>query len=269
MGRELDDEARRQRRTTFARTAERYAASRPTYPAALFDRLAGYGGLTPGARVLEVGPGTGQATRSLAERGWTVTAVELSPELAAVARHRLAGSPGVEVMVGAFEDWEPPGTPYDAFVCATAYHWLDPATRLTRIAVALRPGGTVAVVWTHHVAGGTTGFFDGVQQHYLRWDPSARPEDHLPPEQEVPASTAELLGSDLVTDVESHWFGVDLTYSADAYVELLSTYSSSLVLDDAARSGLLSSIHELITSRHGGRVTKRYLFELVLARRLR
>lgn len=262
----MPDEVRLQRRMTFAQVAERYAASRPTYPPDLFDRLAAHGALGPGARVLEVAPGTGQATGSMAERGWAVTAVELSPELAIVARRRLAGHPGVEVVVSAFEDWTPPPEPYDAFVCATAYHWLDPATRLRRITAALRPGGSVAVAWTHHVAGGTRDFFAEVQQQYLRWDPSARPDERLPPEQEVPSSTEELDSSDLVSDVESHRFGVDVTYSADEYVQLLSTYSSTLVLTPEAGLGLLGAIHDLITTRYGATVTKRYLFELVLAR---
>lgn len=265
----MADEVRRQRRQTFAAIAEQYAASRPTYPAGLFDRLAVYGDLSPGSRVLEVAPGTGQATGSMAERGWTVTAVELSPELAAVARRRLAGHSDVEVVVSAFEDWAPPAQAYDAFVCATAYHWLDPATRLARIRAALRPGGTVAVVWTHHVAGGTAKFFAEVQQLYLRFDPAARPDERLPPEHEVPPSTTEFGSSSLVADVTSERFGVDLDYSAEEYVALLATYSSSLVLEETARTGLLDGIHELIATHYSGRVTKRYLFELVLARTTR
>lgn len=262
----MADGFRLQRRATFAKIAERYAARRPTYPAALFDRLSAHGDLGADGRVLEVAPGTGQATRSMAERGWTVTAVELSPELAVVARQRLAAFTGVEVVTSAFEDWTPPAQHYDAFVCATAYHWLDPATRLRRVWEALRPGGTVAVVWTHHVAGGTTDFFTEVQQLYLRGDPAARPDERLPPEQEVPPSTKEFRDSALVTDTESHPFGVDLRYSADEYVELLSTYSASLVLSPDARAALLGGIHDLITDRYKGMVTKRYLFELVLTR---
>ncbi|WP_375423547.1 class I SAM-dependent methyltransferase [uncultured Friedmanniella sp.] len=268
MGGETADEVRLRRRGTFARIAEQYALSRPTYPDALFDQLSVYGGLVRGARVLEAAPGTGQATASMAERGWWITAVELSPELAAVARRQLADYPAVDVVVSAFEDWTPSAGVYDAFVCATAYHWLDPATRLARISAALRPRGTVAVVWTHHVAGGTQDFFTDVQQHYLRWDPSARADERLPPEHDVASASEELLDSPLVTDVESHRFSLDPTYSAEEYVALLSTYSPTLALSPTARAGLLSGVRHLIASRFEGRVAKRYLFELVLARTL-
>ena len=50
-------------------------------------------GKVQGARVLEVGCGTGRHTRALAERGARVVALDQSPEMMAVARHKLAGAP--------------------------------------------------------------------------------------------------------------------------------------------------------------------------------
>lgn len=61
-----------------------------------FDAEAGLG---PGRRVLEVAPGTGQLTVPLAALGCAVTAVELGPALAAVARRNLAPYPRAEVVV--------------------------------------------------------------------------------------------------------------------------------------------------------------------------
>jgi protein-L-isoaspartate O-methyltransferase len=77
---------RERRRSTFDEAAELYDRARPGYPAALFDDLVELAGIGPGSRVLEIGPGTGQATVPLAERGCRIVAVELGPQLAAVAR---------------------------------------------------------------------------------------------------------------------------------------------------------------------------------------
>ena len=55
-----------------------------------FDDLAEFGQLAPGARILEIGCGTGQATRSLAERGYRIIAVELGADMAAIGRWALA-----------------------------------------------------------------------------------------------------------------------------------------------------------------------------------
>jgi SAM-dependent methyltransferase len=90
-------------RETFDGAALNYDAVRPEYPEALFDELVHLAGLRSGDQVLEIGPGTGQASVPLASRGLRVTAVELGPNLAAVANSRLARYPGCQVVVGDFE----------------------------------------------------------------------------------------------------------------------------------------------------------------------
>ncbi|NIK60890.1 class I SAM-dependent methyltransferase [Kribbella shirazensis] len=78
--------SREKLRTTFGEDAELYDRVRPGYPRELFDEVARVVGERP--KVLEVGPGTGQATAPMVERGWDVTAVELSPGLAEVLRRK-------------------------------------------------------------------------------------------------------------------------------------------------------------------------------------
>lgn len=79
------------------------------------------GQLKAGDRVLEVGCGTGQATRSLAERGLKVHALELGPELAALARRNLRDLPDVNVQTLAFELFEV-DKPLDTLVSVQAFH---------------------------------------------------------------------------------------------------------------------------------------------------
>ena len=59
------------RRSIFDQAAELYDRARPRYPPALFDDLAGLAGIGAGVRVLEVSPGTGQATGRLDRRAVT------------------------------------------------------------------------------------------------------------------------------------------------------------------------------------------------------
>src|SRR6266542_2001730 len=154
--------------------------ARPGYPPALFDDLAALAGIGPGCRVLEIGCGTGQATVPLAERGCEIVAVEIGPHLAAVARRNLGRFLSAQVVTSAFEDWPLPPEPFDAVVSATAFHWLDPAVRVVKAADALCPGGALATIATHHIAGGTEDFFAAVQACYERWDPATPPGLRLP-----------------------------------------------------------------------------------------
>ena len=83
----------------------------------------------------------------------------------------LARFPAVEVVTAAFEHWPLPSEPFDLVLAATAFHWIDPAVRVAKAADALRPGGWLATIATHHVAGGDESFFAEAQDCYVRWDP--------------------------------------------------------------------------------------------------
>ncbi|MCX4572358.1 class I SAM-dependent methyltransferase [Streptomyces sp. NBC_01571] len=251
-------------RDTFDEAAELYDRARPRYPAALVDELAGRVGLGPGVRVLEIGPGTGQLTVPLARLGCDVTAVELGPALAAVARRNLRDFPRARVEVAEFERWPLPRDPFDLVVCATAFHWLDPAVRVARAGDALGPDGVLALVTTHHVAGGSTDFFARVQACYERWDPATPPGLRASDEADVATDTGELERWGRVT---SYRFAQEITYSTREYIDVLLTYSGHRALDAPARRGLLRCVEDLIETRHAGSITKRYLHELLLTRR--
>ncbi|GAA3900964.1 class I SAM-dependent methyltransferase [Streptomyces lacrimifluminis] len=255
-------------RDTFDEAAELYDRARPRYPRALVDDLARAAGLGPGSRVLEIAPGTGQLTVPLAESGYRITAVELGPSLATVARRNLRDLPLAEVTVADFEQWPLPPEPFDLVVCATAFHWLDPAVRLPRAAQALRPGGVFAVVTTQHVKGGTVDFFERVQRCYEQWDPATPPDLQQVDEADTVTDTEEWDRSEHFDRVSVQRHARDIAYSVDEYIDVLLTYSGHRALDAPSRHGLLVCIRDLIQTRYGGRVTKRYLHELITARRV-
>ncbi|MBB5378210.1 SAM-dependent methyltransferase [Deinococcus metalli] len=132
----------------FDRVAALYHAARPAYPAALYDQLEAWGALRPGMTVLELGPGTGQATRDLLARGVaSIDAVELGDTMAAYLRRTLP-DPRLTVIVGNAHDVRLPDHRYDLAVAATSFHWLDPAVMVPKLARATRAGAALAVWWT-------------------------------------------------------------------------------------------------------------------------
>lgn len=252
-------------RETFDEAPELYDRVRPGYPDALFADLAALAGLRVGSRVLEIGCGTGQATVPLAARGYEIVAVELGAGLAEVARRKLARFPSVEVVTAAFEAWPLPAELFDAVVAATAFHWIDPAVRLEKTAGALRPGGALAVISTHHVAGRDTRFFDRVQRCYERWMPGTPPGLTLPAAADVPVEDEATRRGERFERLAVRRYEWELTYATRDYIDLLTSYSGHRALEPDAREALLRCVAELIDAGFGGRIAKRYLTELAVA----
>lgn len=251
-------------RETFGSVAELYDRARPTYPAVVFDDLAELASLRPGSRVLEVGPGTGQATAELVRRGYAVTGVELSPELAAVAHRNV---PEAEIVVADFELWEPREAGFDAIVSFTAFHWIARELRYAKTARLLRPGGALAVVAGPHVlpADGDP-FFAEVQEDY---DAVVPHPDNRPPHapEEIESTLAGEFRASGLFHVEERRHLQAITYTADEYVAVLGTFSDNLALPDAQREELFRRIHARIAARPGGTVTKHHLLILTVGRR--
>jgi SAM-dependent methyltransferase len=141
----MPDSERYRLRGGFDDNAAAFDRTRPVCPSELFDDLERLGRLATGKQVVEVGAGTGQATLPLAQRGLTITALELGPELASVARAKLAGFESVTVFTGSLEAWEPLGAAFDAVVSFNSLHWVDPELRYAKPARVLRPGGVLVV----------------------------------------------------------------------------------------------------------------------------
>lgn len=91
-----------ERSRLFDQQAEAYDRFRPTYPDAVIDEL--LGPVPAGLDVLDVGCGTGIASRQIAQRGAKVLGVELAPRMAEIARGH-----GIEVEIAAFEGWDAAG----------------------------------------------------------------------------------------------------------------------------------------------------------------
>jgi SAM-dependent methyltransferase len=124
-----------------------YEAGRPEYPERVYEILTARCGLTEGAHVLEIGPGTGRVTRRLLAVGADVVAVEPDDAAAAHLSDVMDGE-AVEVIVGSFEDAPLPDRPFDLAVAAMSFHWVDQDVGLPKLGRVIRPGGWVALWWT-------------------------------------------------------------------------------------------------------------------------
>jgi ubiquinone/menaquinone biosynthesis C-methylase UbiE len=130
----------------FDTAGERYERGRPDYPPSAIDWLLARLGLAerPGARVLDIGAGTGKLTRPLLERGLHVVAVEPVDGMRATLERT---APTADVRAGQAEALPLAAGEVDAVVAGQAFHWFANPAALREFARVLRPHGHLGLVW--------------------------------------------------------------------------------------------------------------------------
>jgi SAM-dependent methyltransferase len=251
-------------RRTFDTDARSYERTRPVLPNMLFDDLCEAAALTRGRRVIEIGCGTGQATLPLARRGLNITALELGPQLAALARRKLADFPSVTVVTSSFESWEGGDGSTDAVIAVNSLHWIDPDVRFAKPARLLRPGGAMAVVGCRWVAPvGPDSFLEAVQEDYRAVGYPGEPPPsadrvepwHFPPE--AGKWFREIL-------VKRYRFSAKM--SAQDYVANLATQSTTYQLGAELAERFLGRVTDRLAAMGVGEVTRPYVGLLTVGR---
>lgn len=245
----------RRRAESFGAAATQYDRTRPTYPAALVERI-----LRPGPNVLDVGCGTGIAADLMAARGARVLGVEVDGRMAAVAREK-----GLTVEVAAFEQWDPAGRVFDVVTAGQSWHWVDPATGPYKAAAVLRPGGRLSAFW--NVGHPPEALLDAFAAAYAREAPGTDRHMALLGRQRYEAQADGMRGCRLLNDPETETFTWYRAYTREAWLDQLPTHSDHAVLPPGRLRAVLAAIGEVI-DRAGGSFTMRFDSFLLSAERL-
>jgi SAM-dependent methyltransferase len=227
------------RALSFGSVAEAYERYRPGYPEELFDLVTAYAG-RPIRTALEIGAGTGKATRLFARPEIAVTATDPDPAMLAELRKHVP--PQVRVLRAAYEEL-PLGDRYGLVFAGAALHWTRPDGRWERMAALLEPGGTVASF------GGPTQSVDPAVEEVIRLAQAPYLDSHevpspdgTPPEQEMQWPGTELQRSPHFGDVRQVRIERRLMVRAQHYIGYLSTISAYLTLPAAARDEIFERI---------------------------
>jgi SAM-dependent methyltransferase len=234
------------RALSFGTVAEAYERFRPEYPPELFDAVLGYAG-QPIRTALEIGAGTGKATRLFAQRGVSVTATE--PDAAMLAELRQQVPATVRTVQAAFEDVTLNET-YGLVYAAAALHWTNPEGRWSRMAALLEPGGVFASFGgPFHLADPAVAeAVRAARAPFLESDDVATP-DTAPSGHPMQWPGTELEDSDWFTDVQQSVIERRLALSASDYVGHLSTISAYLQLPTSQQEATYRSITQVLPAQ--------------------
>jgi SAM-dependent methyltransferase len=269
----MDEINRIEGRRAFGLDPIGYDRSRPEYPPEIYQLLEERCGLRLGARVLEIGPGTGLATKRLLDLGADpLVVVEPDERLANYLKIALGKiSKRIEIRVASFEDVTLPNKAFDLGVAATAFHWLDQKASLQKIAQVLRPGGWWAMWWT--VFGdpsSSDNFYEAVAHLFQGLDrsPSSGSTQGPPFALEVDARIADLRSTGKFEKIENQMFRTSEVFQTAKLLELYGTFSEISRLGPIERNRLLEKLAEIADKQFNGRVEKPIVTSIYLAKRL-
>lgn len=220
------------RALSFGSVAQRYDRYRLGYPDELVDAVLRHVE-RPVCTALEVGAGTGKATRLFAARGIEVTAVEPDADMAKVLEKVAHGLP-VRAVVTTFEEFRTESR-FDLVYAAAAWHWTSPEARWTHAVELLASGGVFALFGGQAELKDPALFaaVDEIEKRVLADDESG--EVH-------PWSIEEMAAADGLVDVEQRELPGVATTTASEFVGRLATVSAYLTLSQERRTETLRQV---------------------------
>ena len=210
--------------TSFGQVADIYDRSRPAYPAEAVAWM-----LPPDARdVLDVGAGTGKLTAMLTASGRSVTAIDPDPLMLQKLQGRL---PGIPTLVGTAESIPLPDASANAAVFGQSWHWVDPPVASRELGRVLRPGGTLGLIWN-------------IRDAAVPWVAELAEVMHGSAAEELLAGGDPMVGEPF-GPLDRELFRWANPISIDGLVDLVSSRSYIIGLDERERTAVLERVREL------------------------
>ena len=254
-------------RAIFNEISDLYDRYRPTYPAVLAEKVIAYSALQPSGKMLEIGSGTGKGTELFAEQGYTIHCLEPGGNLSNVAREKFRAFPKITFEETTFEAWTLTPETYEVVYAAQSFHWIPAEMGLRKAADALKPNGTLALIWNLSPPREDEQF-QHIRNVYLREAPNLETErSHSVKDWPANNRANQIRATGRYTDVRAEQFPWTKRYSSADYIALLDTHSSHQMLALEVKERLYAGIIEVL-NHYGGEIVIDYIAVLYLARNL-
>jgi SAM-dependent methyltransferase len=249
-----------------------YHDARPAYPERVFDILQQRCGLGTNCRTFEIGSGTGLCTQRLIEFGASpVVAVEPDERLADFLVRTLgASAPALDVRTVTFESVDLPLSSFDLGTSASAFHWVDEAKSLSKIALVLREGGWWAMWWNLFFDGSRSDEFHKVTRTLLEGldrGPYQGSDGSPSFALDTNARIANLRAVKAFENIYVETMSWTVVFDTERVLRLYSTFSPITRLTLERRERLLSDLGHIAEREFGGQVELAITTPIYIAQR--
>ncbi|MBO4747424.1 MAG: methyltransferase domain-containing protein [Clostridiales bacterium] len=247
-------------RKIFDTIPDQFDKYRPRYSQELFDKLIDYAKIGPGKEVLELGPGTGQASEPIIKTGCDYHAIELGEHLYAKMKEKYADLPNFSIVNDDFITYDFGDQKFDMIYSAATIQWIPEEIAYSKTFDLLKPGGVLAMMFTRgDYKESNEALYDKIQKVY---------EDYFKPETKYAQGgfgykNAPAYG---FTEVETYNFYGTRELTADDYVEYSRTHCDHLVIPEPYNTQFFDGLRNAVLEE-GNKIIFKDTYVLYLTRK--
>jgi len=244
-------------RKIFNTIPEKFDKYRPRYCNELFSDLIDFATLTPCKTVLEVGPGTGQATAPILKTGCSYLAIELGENFVEFMTTKFGAYDNFSIVNADFETYDFSGEQFDLVYSAAAFQWIPENLGYPKAFNILKSGGVFAMFSGN----------GGVPDEPLHTQCQEVYKKHFFPETpytcDLDYSTSYKYG---FINLEQRVYKSFREMNADDFVALRGTHSDHLTLQEPHKTNVFEGLRQVVIN-NGNYIKLNDVYTLYLARK--
>lgn len=247
-------------RKVFDTIPEQFDRYRPRYCEALFSDLISYAAVGPGKTVLELGPGTGQATDPILKTGCDYHAIELGEHLYEKMKEKYGAYENFHIVNGDFITHDFGGARFDLIYSAATIQWIPEETAFSKTFALLKPGGMLAMMLTKgDYRTPNEPLYRNIQKVY---DAYFKPETPYP-HGSFHYDRAVDYG---FTDFEKREYSGRRVFTAEEYAAFCGTHCDHIVIPEPYKTQLFEGLRNAVLEA-GNRIVFEDTYVLYLAKK--
>ena len=234
-------------RKIYDRIPDKFDKWRPRYYDDLFVDMIEYSKLTSGKSVLEIGPGTGQATEPILKTGCSYLAIELGENLAEYTKNKFNSYSNFNIANADFEKYDFGENIFDLVYSAAAIQWIPEEIGFPKVYDILKSDGSFAMMMTHtDEKSANEDLYNQIQEVYKK---------HFVPEEKY---TCRIDYNNVLnygfTDFERRTYKDTRIFTADEYVSYIGTHCEHITLQEPYKIRFYDGIRNAVLS-FGDKIT--------------